>query len=166
MKYLQSMVIERVEPKHASPLIFMIKELAEFEKMSNQVELSEDQLADDIRRGAIHGFIAFDNCTPLGMTLFYMAYSTWQGQFIHMEDLYVRPEYRQQGIGQRLWVQVAKLAHDSGMKRLQWNVLEWNENAIRFYNKVKAMNLTKEEGWLSYRLDGDGIEQLVKLGEH
>uniref|UniRef100_A0A0M3IJD2 PRD domain-containing protein n=1 Tax=Ascaris lumbricoides TaxID=6252 RepID=A0A0M3IJD2_ASCLU len=133
MKYLQSMVIERVEPKHASPLIFMIKELAEFEKMSNQVELSEDQLADDIRRaasfvkalsssinippneftpalfyielelaefekmsnqvelsedqladdirrGAIHGFIAFDNCTPLGMTLFYMAYSTWQGQ--------------------------------------------------------------------------------------
>uniref|UniRef100_A0A0M3IPC8 N-acetyltransferase domain-containing protein n=1 Tax=Ascaris lumbricoides TaxID=6252 RepID=A0A0M3IPC8_ASCLU len=61
-------------------------------------------------------------------------------KFIHMEDLYVRPEYRQQGIGQRLWVQVAKLAHDSGMKRLQWNVLEWNENAIRFYNKVSCLS--------------------------
>ncbi|VDM44092.1 unnamed protein product [Toxocara canis] len=133
--------------------------------MSDQVELSEDRLAKDIERGAVHGFIALEGCAPIGMTLFYMAYSTWQGQFIHMEDLYVRPEHRQRGIGQRLWIEIAKLAQKNGMKRLQWNVLDWNENAIRFYNKVNAVNLTKKEGWVNYRLDEEGIEQLAKLNK-
>uniref|UniRef100_A0A0N5ADZ8 N-acetyltransferase domain-containing protein n=1 Tax=Syphacia muris TaxID=451379 RepID=A0A0N5ADZ8_9BILA len=128
--------LNSITPENAGDLLFMIKELAEFEKMPEQVEINPETLAKDIKNGTVYGFIAKSGATPVGMTLCYTAYSTWQGKFLHMEDLYVRPQFRRKGIGSLLWRAVGKFAQQRGMKRIQWNVLDWNKSAIKFYERV------------------------------
>ncbi|CAB3411607.1 unnamed protein product [Caenorhabditis bovis] len=157
------MPVEIVEviPDHAPLLLQMIHELAEFEKMKDSVLNTEKQLRSDIERKAVLGFIALDGTEPAGMNLFYYAYSTWVGQYIHMEDLYVRPIYRRQGIARKLWKTLAVLAKNNGNQRIEWAVLDWNKGAIALYDTVNYTNLTKNQGWYTFRMDREAIEKLA-----
>ncbi|CAI4225491.1 unnamed protein product [Auanema sp. JU1783] len=146
--------------KDASIILGMIRELAEFEKMADSVELTEQKLAEDLKSEACSGLLAYDMEVAVGMILYYFAYSTWQGQYIHMEDLYIKRDFRRRGIGNRLWAELSKIAKSRGCKRLQWNVLDWNKPAIEFYKMAPFIDLSKE-GWLTYRLDDKGIAQLA-----
>jgi len=149
---------------HVAAIVEMIKELAEFEKFPDGPTLTEAQLSHDIEHGHVYGFIAFvDEHTPAGMTLYYMAYSTWEGQYIHMEDLYVRPRYRRIGIARALCRAIAQVANERNMKRMQWNVLNWNKGAIKMYEQMAATNLHDSEGWITYRLTPTGIERLANV---
>ncbi|KAF8381940.1 hypothetical protein PRIPAC_71082 [Pristionchus pacificus] len=145
-------------------LMGMIRELAEYEKMPSSVKIDEATLARDLARGAYGGFVVVDDETKevAGMLLYYLPYSTWIGQFMHMEDLYVRPAYRRKGYGKVLWRAAAQLSRDRGYVRFQWDVLNWNTPAINFYKKCPgAVDLTEKEGWLKYRLDADGIAMMA-----
>ncbi|KAK6739975.1 hypothetical protein RB195_008445 [Necator americanus] len=155
--------VNRATPADAAALMGMIRELADFEKMPEGVKIDEVRLAADLERNAVGGFILRDSDEPAAMLLFYFAYSTWEGQYIHMEDLYVRPAFRRKGYGRMLWRELGVLAKEMGCRRLQWNVLDWNSNALAFYEKMPSQNLTKKEGWLLYRLDVDGISALAEL---
>lgn len=86
-----------------------MQELAEFEKIPDGPKISVERLADDLSKKHVLGLIAYEDEVPVGMSLYYLGYSTWEGQFVHMEDLYVRPDYRKKGYGKALWSEIAKV---------------------------------------------------------
>uniref|UniRef100_A0A1I7YNX7 N-acetyltransferase domain-containing protein n=1 Tax=Steinernema glaseri TaxID=37863 RepID=A0A1I7YNX7_9BILA len=158
---VSSLVIRPVVPEDASVICSLVQELADFEKMPDGPRVTAEQTAEYIKNKAFQGFLAFDGETPAGMLLFYYAYSTWKGPFVHMEDLYVRPQYRCQRVGLRLWSELGKFGVANKIPRIEWDVLDWNVNAIKFYEKMEATNMNKAEGWLKYRLTEEGIDRLA-----
>jgi GNAT superfamily N-acetyltransferase len=144
----------RVATEDDVPLVLsLIKELAEYERLSHEVVATEEMLRDSLfgeRRVAevILGYLRDD---PAGFALFFHNFSTFLGKpGIYLEDLYVKPEFRGAGVGRALLVYLAKLARERGCGRLEWWVLDWNEPAIRFY---KALGAVPMEGVLG-GLDG------------
>ncbi len=146
-------------------LIFaLIRELAEFERLTHEVVGSEALLAEHLfgARPAAEVLLAFarDNGEPAGMALFFQNFSTFLTRpGIYLEDLYVRPPHRGRGLGKTLLRQVARLAVARGCGRFEWAVLDWNENAIGFYQKLGARLL---EDWRICRVTGNALETLGK----
>lgn len=143
------------------PVIFaMIKALAEYEKLSHQVTGDMETLQEHLfgSRPYAEVIIAEWNQQPVGFALFFYNFSTFLTQpGIHLEDLFVIPEYRNLGIGKALIKQVAKLAVKRGCGRLEWSVLDWNQPAIAFYKHMGATVLTE---WRICRVVGDNLQQL------
>jgi len=118
----------------------LITELAIYEREPNAVIISVDDL---IRHGfseqRFHCFVAEHKKSGIvGMALYYSRYSTWKGPTLHLEDLYVKPEYRQAGLGKELFDKVVDEATKQNVGRMEWTVLEWNEPALNFYKKYNA----------------------------
>ncbi|KAI6191062.1 N-acetyltransferase domain-containing protein [Aphelenchoides bicaudatus] len=139
----------------------LIQSLADFEKMPEGPEIGVKTIHDDLQRGAVFVKLAFQGIKCAGMVLYYLAYSSWQGQCIHMEDLYVRPEFQRQGLAKLFVKSLAKEAAEKGYKRINWNVLNWNTPARDFYKTLKAADLSESEGWLLYRLEEKNILALA-----
>jgi len=97
----------------------------------------------------------------IGYSICYKAYSTWQGRYFFVEDIYVRPEHRKRGAGKRIFLEVSARAAELKCPRLEFNVLEWNP-ARKFYESLGAVDLTAKEGWHYYRVDE---QQLAKLAQ-
>ena len=118
----------------------LITELAIYEREPNAVIISADDL---IRHGfseqRFHCFVAEHKKSGIvGMALYYSRYSTWKGPTLHLEDLYVKPEHRQAGLGKELFDKVVDEATKQNVGRMEWTVLEWNEPALNFYKKYNA----------------------------
>lgn len=139
----------------------LIKELAVFEKEPNAVEVT---LADLMRDGfgensLFHTFIAEENDQILGMALYYYRYSTWKGKTIHLEDLIVKKEKRGSGLGFKLYSEVIAQGKCDGVRRIEWNVLDWNTPAIEFYKKTGAKVF---KDWLIVQMDEKGIDAFLE----
>jgi len=143
------------------PLILeFIRELAEYEKAPEQAVAT----AEDLRRDGFAGrpkfrvLIAEWGNEPAAFALFLYHYSTWTGHpTLFLEDLFVRPRFRGQGVGKALLRRLAKTAVDEGCARFEWNVLNWNTPSIQFYQSLGAEVLIE---WLTMRVSG---EELVRL---
>ena len=143
-------------PGDAVQILTFIRELALYEREPDAVHATVPDLLRD-GWGPEKRFdclMAEVDGAPAGFALYFHNYSTWRGHAgIHLEDLYVRPPYRQQGVGKSLLCAVARIAVDEGCVRLQWDVLEWNSPAIGFYEKLGAKRLME---WRTMRVtDGD-----------
>ena len=138
----------------------LIKELAEFEKEAHAVEVTVADLEHDGfgKHPAFHCFVAETNSKVEGIALVYNRYSTWKGKIIHLEDLIVSQSMRGFGIGTALLDEVVKYAHNLGVKRINWEVIDWNEPAIAFYEKKGAKVL---RDWDVVWLDEIGINNYV-----
>ncbi|GGK13845.1 N-acetyltransferase [Yeosuana aromativorans] len=138
----------------------LINELAVFEKEPDAVEVTVDDLEQDGfgNNPAFHCFVAEVNNKIEGMALVYQRYSTWKGKTIHLEDLIVSEAMRGSGIGSALLDEVVKYAHHLGVKRINWEVLDWNEPAIVFYEK-KGANVMRD--WNVVHLDEQGIKNYI-----
>lgn len=145
-----------------TPLILsFIRELAEYEKLSHEVVATEEALRASLfgERPFAEVLLAFVGGEPLGFALFFHNFSTFLGKpGIYLEDLYVRPEHRGTGAGRALLVRLARLAVERGCGRLEWWVLDWNEPAVGFYNRIGARAM---DDWTVYRLTGDALERLA-----
>lgn len=134
----------------------LIRELAVFEKEDNAVEVT----VDDLERSGFgdeklfHCFVAEQEGSIVGMALVYPRYSTWKGPIIHLEDLIVTEKMRGSGLGTALLNEVVKYGSDLGVKRISWEVLDWNEPAIDFYNS-KGADVKRD--WDVVHLDEKGI---------
>ncbi len=135
------------------PLVFaFVRKLAEYEKLPHHVTATEDDLRANLfgDRRAAEAVIAYLDGAPAGFAVFFHNFSTYTGKpGIYLEDLFVDPEYRTRGVGKALLKYLERLGRERGCDRLQWSVLKWNEQAIRFYNNRGAVPM---EDWTLYRL--------------
>ena len=152
----------RFATKNDTALILsFIKELAEYEKMSDQVVADEELLREWIfEKKKAEVIFAMEEGKEVGFALFFHNFSTFLGRAgIYLEDLYVRPEYRGHGHGKGLLRELARIAVERGCGRLEWWCLDWNKPSIDFYLSLGAKPMDE---WTVYRLTGD---TLVKMAE-
>ena len=123
----------------------MIRQLAEFEKAPHMVEMNEERLLIDYQEHHAFKFLAELNGQVAGMSLYYPRFSTWQGRCYYLEDLFVKPAFRNMGIGLELLKTTAEEARREGAGRLDWQVLDWNSDAVRFYERIGAY--VEKEWW-------------------
>lgn len=138
----------------------LINELAIFEKEADAVIVTPEMLRKDGfgEQPKFHCFIAETDEEVLGMALVYMRYSTWKGEVLHLEDLIVSEKARGKGIGGALLQKVIQYGHELGVKRIGWEVLDWNTPAIDFYEHIGA-NVMRD--WHVVQLDEKGIENYL-----
>jgi GNAT superfamily N-acetyltransferase len=145
------------------PLILrLISALGEYERLTHQVVATEKALLETLfgEHPAAEVVIAYVDEVPAGFALWFHNYSTFLARRgLYLEDLFVLPEWRRQGIGRRLLSHLAGIALERGCGRMEWSVLDWNESAIGFYRRLGATLL---EDWRICRLTGD---TLATLGE-
>jgi len=144
------------------PLILqMIKGLAEYERLSDQVIATEDVLRESLfgANPAAEVVIGYAADQPAGFALFFHNYSTFLGQRgLYLEDLFVFPEWRSKGLGRQLLAHLARIAVERGCGRMEWSVLDWNEQAMRVYRGIGATPL---DDWTICRLTGDALHRLA-----
>ena len=153
--------IRPAEAADVGVILRLIRSLAEYEREPQAVTATEaDLLRDGFGpRPLFHVVLAEWNGAPVGFAFYFFNYSTWQGKpGLYLEDLFVEPEYRGYGIGKALLVHLAQIAVTRGCGRFQWQVLDWNEPAIQFYEKVGAAVLRE---WLTVRIAGDALARLA-----
>jgi len=143
------------------PLILsFVRELAEYERMLNEVVATEDVMREWLfEKEKAEVLIGELNGEPVAFALFFHNFSTFLGRAgMYLEDLYVRPKARGKGIGTSMLKHLAKLTVERGCGRLEWSCLDWNTDSIKFYLSLKAKAM---DGWTTYRLAGDTLEQLA-----
>ncbi|WP_187262194.1 GNAT family N-acetyltransferase [Pontibacter beigongshangensis] len=146
-------IIEDLPQVHA-----LVKELALFERAPQEVTNTvEDMERDSFGENPIFSFFVAERAEGIiGIALYYIAYSTWKGKTLYLEDLIVTEKQRRTGVGKQLFDAVSKEAKAIGAKRFAWQVLEWNEPAIAFYKKIGA---TLDSEWINCRMTEDQIQQ-------
>ncbi|MGV3588052.1 MAG: GNAT family N-acetyltransferase [Adhaeribacter sp.] len=138
----------------------LIQELAEYERAPQEVTNTlADMEADGFGENPVFEFfVAEAEEKVVGICLYYMAYSTWKGKMLFLEDLIVTEAYRRYGLGKKLFDAFARRAQELGAKRLKWQVLGWNEPAIAFYKKLNC-NLDAE--WINCNMNEQEIQEYV-----
>jgi GNAT superfamily N-acetyltransferase len=144
-------MIRQAAEQDTLAILGLIKELAEFEREPDAVSNTAEELSNALfTEKHCHAFVWEDDALGVvGFALYYFGYSTWKGKTVYLEDLYVKPELRQQKIGEQLFDKVVEVAKISGVRRMDWQVLDWNTPAIKFYEKKGA---TLDAEWVNGRL--------------
>ncbi len=145
----------------AALVLGFIRELAAYEKLSHEVVASEEDLRRELfgEHPSAEVAIAELAGAPVGFALFFQSFSTFLGRpGLYLEDLFVRSEHRGQGVGQALLRHLARIARARDCGRFEWSVLDWNRDAIRFYEGLGAAALAD---WTVYRVTGDALERLA-----
>jgi GNAT superfamily N-acetyltransferase len=136
-----------------------IMELAVYEKLENEVVVTNELLIENIFTNPIaHCVLAFENDTPIGFAFYFYNYSTFIGRKgLYLEDLYVQPNYRGKGYGKKLLLHLVQIAKNEHCGRMEWSVLKWNKPAIDFYDRIGAEAMKE---WMVYRLDEKSMQAL------
>lgn len=132
--------IRTARKEDMAQVLELIKELAAYEKEPDAVELGVNDLenAGFQENPQFTCFLAEVSGEIVGMALVYFRYSTWKGKTLHLEDLIVQESMRSKGVGSKLYRRVMEFANEQEVKRVNWEVLDWNEGAIQFYEKTGA----------------------------
>jgi len=150
------------QPHDVPEILALIRELADYEKLLHEVDASEADIARDLFGDTprAHCDIAQWNGEVAGFALWFYNYSTFRGRAgIYLEDLFVRPAFRGNGLGKALIAHLAARCVEQSLPRLQWSVLDWNKPSIAFYQSLGAV-LTPE--WLGCRVTGDAMAALAR----
>ncbi|XP_023323958.1 diamine acetyltransferase 2-like [Eurytemora carolleeae] len=141
----------------------LIQELADYEKMPEGPKITaEDLIRDGFGDNKFfYSHVAEVGSKIVGFCLFFYTYSTWEGKVVHMEDLYVQPEYRSRGVGTKLWKSIITAALEINCSRCNFQVLDWNKPSIKYYKRQGAVDLSAAEGWLMFRMNRKEMETFV-----
>jgi len=151
-------------PADVPVLLSLIGELAEFERLAHELVVTEASLASALfgERPAVEAVLARVGGEVAGFALYFHNFSTFSGRRgLYLEDLYVRPAYRGEGVGKGLLIHVAELAAARGCGRMEWAVLNWNRRAVGFYESLGARPVND---WTVYRLDRAALDALRPPG--
>ena len=154
------MIIRKGIQKDMPAVLDLIKQLATFEKEPEAVVVTVDDLVRDGfgKNPLFHTFVAEIENKIIGIALYYYRYSTWKGKTIHLEDLIVKEENRGSGAGFALYSEIIMQGKKDNVRRIEWNVLDWNTPAIEFYKKSGAKVL---DDWLVAQMDEEGINNFI-----
>lgn len=150
-------IVRESTPKDMPQVLGLIKELATFEKEPDAVEVTEELLKEVGFNSdpMFTCFVAEVDSEIVGMALVYFRFSTWKGRSLHLEDLIVKDKMRGSGIGKELYTKVIQYAYNKKVKRIEWAVLNWNNRAIKFYERSGATVL---KDWYIAQMDEAGIK--------
>ncbi|MGO4572424.1 GNAT family N-acetyltransferase [Microvirga sp. 2TAF3] len=154
--------IRKAEPGDASLILTFIRELAEYERLAHEVDATEDGIAEALfgPQPRVFADIAEWDGKPVGFALWFYNFSTFRSRHgIYLEDLFVRPDFRSKGVGKALLRHLARRCVAEGLPRLEWWVLDWNEQALRFYRSIGAMPMDE---WTVQRVTGDNLSKLAQ----
>ena len=154
--------IRQAEEEDVPEILELIKALAEFENLSDEVVATEELLKIKLfgKNSPAEVQIAYDKNKTLGFALYFRTFSTFLGRpGIYLEDLYVRESSRGKGVGEALLRRLAQRTREIGGGRLEWSVLNWNEAAIKFYQKMGASPLDE---WTMFRVTGNKLKKLAE----
>lgn len=155
------MNIRRARPGEAGLVLSFIRELAAYEKLSHEVEATEEMIAEALfdSNPRLYCAIAEWDGEAVGFAVWFANFSTFSGRYgIYLEDLFVRPSHRGKGLGKALLVYLAKECVDNGWSRLQWAVLDWNAPSIAFYKSLGAVMMDE---WTLCRVTGTALTRLA-----
>jgi GNAT superfamily N-acetyltransferase len=148
-----SISIRTATPSDFHAILEMVKALAIFEKAEESVTNTIEQMKDE--KDFFHCLLAeTEEHKPVAIALYFFAYYTWVGKSLYLDDLYVKEDYRQQGIATQLLRAVFDVARNENCHRVRWQVLNWNENALSLYRKGGAIIDTQ---WSNCDFDREGI---------
>ncbi len=140
----------------------LIKELAAYERAADEVEVTEEVLLQDGfgEHPLFHLLVAEETNEEAiaGIAFYYFAYSTWKGKILYLDDLIVSHDQRRKGIGEQLMAALAKEAKKANARQMRWHVLDWNEPAIRFYEKIDTH---LDPNWVTCKMGQQQIDQLA-----
>jgi GNAT superfamily N-acetyltransferase len=158
----EALVVRPAEPADCGLVLEFIRELAEFERLAEEVVATEERLAAALfgPHRVAEAIIGEIEGAAVAFALFFHNFSTFQGLAgLYLEDLFVRPAHRGKGHGRRMLAHLARLAVERGCGRFEWAVLDWNESAIGFYRKLGAEPM---HDWTVFRLTGDALARLAE----
>ena len=149
------------EPADAGLILAFIKELADYEKMADEVIATEDLLREWIfEKKKAEVIFALEDGKEVGFALFFHNFSTFLGRSgLYLEDLFVKTEARGKGYGKGLLRQLARIALERGCGRMEWWCLDWNQPSIDFYRSLDAEPMSE---WTTYRLTGDTLRKMAE----
>lgn len=153
--------IEKAKEKDIPQILRLIKEFAEFEKLSEWCEVTEENLRENIfgTNAFVQALIAFDDEICVGYALFFPVFKSFRGErSMFLEDLYVSPAIRGKGLGLRMLKEVARAAKAQGFVRMDWQALKWNAPAVNFYKNLGAES---DDENFDFRLRGDNFKNLA-----
>ncbi|MEH6586722.1 MAG: GNAT family N-acetyltransferase [Halioglobus sp.] len=156
-----SIHIRKGTPADTTVILNFIRELAIYEKALDEVTTDEAMLNQALfgDKARAYPLICELDGQPVGFAIYFYNFSTWLGKYgIFLEDLYLSPEFRGHGAGKALLQYLAKLALAEGCGRFEWNVLDWNEPSIKFYEACGAVPMSE---WVGYRLQGNALESFA-----
>lgn len=160
------LTLRPARPTDTTVILALIRELADYERLSHEVEATEDDLRTALFGPAARVFAdvaewreSSAQTQVVGFALGFYTFSTFKGRHgLHLEDLFVRPNYRGRGIGQALLVNLARRCVREGLGRLEWSVLDWNAPAIEFYRRLGTATHTE---WVLQRVTGEALQALA-----
>ena len=153
--------IRQATSADAAVIASLVRELAEYEKLAHEARATDVDFARELDSSnpVIHVLIAEWDGTPVGFALYFFNFSTFVGRpGLYLEDLFVRPAQRSNGIGRALLRALARVAQDRDCGRMEWAVLDWNEPALRFYQSLGARQMNE---WIIHRLTPSEISRLA-----
>ncbi|MBM3832134.1 MAG: GNAT family N-acetyltransferase [Verrucomicrobia bacterium] len=161
MKESADIRIETATESDVPLIVSLIKELAAYERLSDEVVMTEELLRTSLfgKCPSAEVIIGHYKETPVGFAVFFHNFSTFLGRRgLYLEDLFVRQEARGKGVGRALLLYLARLAKERQCGRFEWAVLDWNEPATNFY---KSLGATPMNEWTIFRLTGDALDRLA-----
>jgi GNAT superfamily N-acetyltransferase len=166
MSASKSFRIEPAQPADAVLIVALIRELAAYERLLDEVRITADDLHRDLfgPRAFAEAVVARVGDESVGFALWFHNYSTFEGRpGLYLEDLFVRPAFRGRGFGEALLRHLARVAVERGCARFEWSVLDWNEPALAFYRKLGAVAM---DDWTVQRVSGAALHALAAGHEH
>jgi GNAT superfamily N-acetyltransferase len=157
-----SLSIRRARPDQSRLIFSLLRELAEYEKLSHEIEATEADIANALfgSNPILFCEIAEWEDEPAGFALWFFNFPTFAGRpGIYLEDLFVRPPFRGKGIGKALLAYLAGLCVENGWSRMQWSVLDWNTPSIDFYQSLGAQMMDE---WKLCKITGSALSQLAE----
>ena len=157
----ESFSIRAAELRDVTAIVQLIRELAEFEHLTHLLQVTPEKLRPHLfgERAVVESLVAESAGEVVGFAIFFTNFSTFLAQpGLYLEDLYVQPSQRGRGVGEALLSRVGRLAVERDYGRFEWSVLDWNANAIRFYEKMGA---TVMPDWRICRVTGDALQRFA-----
>ena len=154
---MSELLIRKATIDDAPLILKFVKELATYEKSEHEVQATEEDIRTSLfgPQSTTQALICEKGDRPIGFAVYFFNYSTWLGKHgVYLEDLYIVPSERGNGVGKSLLKQLARIAVQKGCGRFEWGVLDWNEPAINFYKSIGA---EPQDEWVLYRLSGQAL---------